>query len=153
MADKKYHVSLTPEQRNQAEIVAHSYKHSARERTRAKVLLLADSNRPEGRCSDAIICQETGACTMTVANIRHRFSENGLETALYRAPQLNRKARVIDGDAEAFLVATVCGAPPEGHQRWSLTLLQGRLIEEGYVDSVSHETVRQTLKKTNLSRG
>jgi Homeodomain-like domain len=76
-----------------------------------------------------------------------------LEAALYRKEQSTRKARVLDGEAEAFLIATVCSAPPEGYKRWSLSLLQGRLIAGDYVDSVSHETVRQTLKKMNLSPG
>ena len=153
MSAKKYHVALTPEQRHKAEIVARSYKHSARERTRACVLLLADTNQSEGGATDEAICQQAGVCSVTVSQIRQRFAENGLDAALYRAEQKNRKPRVLDGNAEAFLVATVCGAPPEGFKRWGLTLLQHRLIEPGYTDAVSHETVRQTLKKMNLSPG
>ena len=153
MPAKKYHVTLTEEQRNKAEIVARSYKHSARERNRARVLLLADTSQPNGGGSDEAICQQAGVCSLTVSQIRQHFAENGLDAALYRAAQKNRKARVLDGSAEAFLVATVCGAPPEGFQRWSLTLLQNRLIEAGYINAVSHETVRQTLKKMNLSPG
>jgi hypothetical protein len=70
-----------------------------------------------------------------------------------RKEQTKRKARVLDGAAEAFLVATVCSAPPQGQKRWSLSLLQERLVALDYVESVSHETVRQTLKKMNLSPG
>jgi hypothetical protein len=153
MPAKKYHVTLTGEQRHKAEIVARSYKHSARERSRARVLLLADTNQTDGACQDAAICEQIGLCALTVSQIRQRFAEKGLDAALYRAEQKNRKARVLDGNAEAFLVATVCGAPPEGYKRWGLTLLQNRLIEAGYTDAVSHETVRQTLKKMNLSPG
>ena len=153
MPAKKYHVTLTDEQRQKAGIVARSYKHSARERVRARVLLLADTSQFNGSCPDAVICEQTDLCALTVSQIRQRFTEKGLDAALYRAAQKNRKARVLDGNAEAFLVATVCGASPEGFKRWGLTLLQNRLIEAGYTDAVSRETVRQTLKKMRSSPG
>lgn len=153
MPTKKHHVTLSEEQRNKVEIVARSYKHSERERKRARILLLADANRTEGAQKDAQIEQEVGVCNATVEQVRRRFCEGGLEAALYRKEQRHRKARVLDGEAEAFLIATVCSAPPDGHKRWSLSLLQGRLIAQDYVDNVSHETVRQTLKKMNLSPG
>jgi hypothetical protein len=85
--------------------------------------------------------------------VRRRFACQGLEAALYHKPQENRKLRARDGGAEAHLIALVCGAPPQGHKRWSLHLLKDTLIQRGYTDTVSHETVRQTLKKTNLSLG
>lgn len=113
MPAKKYHVTLTDQQRQKAEIVARSYKHSARERNRARVLLLADTNQTDGACRDAVICEQTGLCALTVSQIRQRFTQNGLDAALYRAEQKNRKPRVLDGNAEAFLVATVCGARPK----------------------------------------
>ena len=153
MPAKIHHVTLSEEQRNKAEIVARSYKHSDRERKRAKILLLADTNRTEGVCKDAFIEQQVGVSNATVEQVRRRFCEAGLEAALYRKEQQRRKARVLDGEAEAFLIATVCSAPPDGYKRWSLSLLQERLISAEYVDSVSHETVRQTMKKMNLSPG
>jgi Homeodomain-like domain len=153
MPAKKHHVTLSEEQQKKAQVVARSYKHSDRERKRAKILLLADANRAEGAEKDAVIEQQVGVCNATVEQVRRRFAEGGLEAALYRKEQSTRKARVLDGEAEAFLIATVCSAPPEGYKRWSLSLLQGRLIAGDYVDSVSHETVRQTLKKMNLSPG
>ena len=153
MPAKKHCVTLSEEQRNQAEIVARSYKHSDRERKRARILLLADSHREAGACSDACIEEQVGVCNATVEQVRRRFCQNGLDAALFRKVQTTRKARVLDGQAEAFLVATVCAAPPEGHKRWSLSLLQERLIASDYVDSVSHETVRQTLKKMNSNPG
>ena len=153
MPAKKHHITLTEEQRQKVEIVARSYKHSDRERKRAKILLLADPNRAEGTCLDKEIEQQVGVCHATVAQVRRRFCEGGLEAALSHKEQAKRKARVLDGAAEAFLIATVCSAPPDGRKRWSLTLLQERLIAQDYVDSVSHETVRQTLKKMNLSPG
>lgn len=152
MSAKKHIVTLTPQQREQLEIVARSYKHSARERTRARILLLADTHQPTGSLADAAISEQTGACTLTVWRVRQRFAAHSCD-AVTRKEQQTRKARVLDGRAEAFLVATTCSAPPDGQKRWSLHLLQDKVIQAGYCPSVSHETIRQTLKKMNLNPG
>ncbi len=149
MPAKKHHVSLTPEQREQTEIVARSYKHSERERKRARILLLADSQRPEGASKDAAIVAQVNVSLIMVQQVRRRFAVEGLTIALHHKEQQNRKARCLDGAAEAFLVATVCGAPPEGRKCWSLHLLSNHIVQQGYAGSVSHETIRQTLKKTS----
>ena len=153
MPARKYDVALSEEQRQKVDIVARSYKHSERERKRAKILLLSDTNRAEGGLHDAAICQQVKVCDVTVGQVKRRFTQEGLEAALGHREQPRRKARVLDGEAEAFLIATVCGAPPTGQKRWTLHLLADRLVQQGYVDAVSHETVRQTLKKTNSSPG
>lgn len=153
MPAKKHHVALTQEQREQVEIVARSNKRSIRERQRARILLLADTNQAEGGWDDARICQQVSACLLTVQRVRKRFSAGGVLAALEHHEQQNRKARLLDGAAEAFLVATTCNAPPEGQKRWSLHLLADKMIAAGYCESVSHETIRQTLKKTNSSPG
>ena len=153
MPARKYDVALSEEQRKQVEIVARSYKRSERERKRAKILLLSDINRAEGGLLDAEICEQIQVCAVTVEQVRRRFAQKGLEAALYRRQQANRKARKLDGRAEAFLIATTCSAPPVGRKRWTLSLLQKGLIEAGYTEGVSHETVRQTLKKMNSSPG
>jgi len=153
MPAKKHHVTLTPEQRQHCEVVARSYKHSDRERKRARILLLADTQRAEGGLPDDAICHQAHACLLTVERVRRRFVVGGLSAALTHTEQQNRKARVLDGAAEAFLIATVCSAPPDGQKRWSLVMLRDHLIAADYVDEVSHETVRQTLKKTNLNPG
>jgi transposase len=153
MPAKLHHVILTPEQRQKAEIIARSYKHSDRERKRARILLLADTSSEEGGCTDAQVSQQVGVSTVMVEQVRRRFASGGLEAALFHQEQKNRKPRALDGEAEAFLIATVCSAPPEGRARWSLHLLADKLVAEGYAEGVSHETVRQTLKKMNLSLG
>ena len=153
MPAKKYIVSLEAEQRAQLTKISHSYKHSSRERSRARILLAADSRQPSNGLDDATIAQQVGVSSPTVERVRRRFVEAGVEAALYHKAQAQRKARVLDGVAEAHLIALVCGTPPEGTKRWTLHLLQDRLIAGGYAESVSHETVRQTLKKMNLSRG
>jgi transposase len=153
MPARKYIVALSEEQRQQVEIVARSYKHSERERKRAKILLLCDINREDGGLRDAAICEQLDVCDATVGKVKRRFTQDGVQAAVYRREQAKRKARVLDGEAEAFLIATVCSAPPTGQKRWTLHLLADRLIQQGYVDAVSHETVRQTLKKMNSSPG
>ncbi len=152
MSAKKHIVTLTPEQRTQLQSLTHNYKHTDRERTRARILLLADTNGESGGLSDAAICAQVGVCSLTVWRIRQGFTERAC-TTVTRKEQVNRKARLLDGTAEAFLVATTCSAPPEGQKRWSLHLLQDKMIQAGYCESVSHETIRQTLKKMNLNPG
>ena len=153
MSAKKYAVTLTPEQRERIESVARSYQHSERERRRARILLLADTSQATGGITDEAIRTQVPVCQATVEQIRRRFAQDGLDAALFRKVQTQRKARVLDGRAEAFLIATVCSAPPDGQARWSLHLLQDQVVQAGYCESVSHETVRQTLKKTNLNPG
>jgi transposase len=153
MPAKKHHVQLTPEERQRVEKVARSYKHSERERKHARILLLSDTHHPDGGLKDDTIAREVKVCLFSVQAVRRRFAQAGLDAALFRKVQSHRKARVLDGVAEAFLIASVCGAPPEGQKRWSLHLLKDRLIQQGYTHSVSHETVRQTLKKMNLNPG
>ena len=153
MPAKKYVVTLSDQQRQELERIAASNKRSLRERTRARILLLADTAGPEGGRKDTDISKTVHSCVLTVGRIRRRFCQEGQEAAFKHKPQQNRKRRILDGEAEAHLIALTCSTPPEGHKRWSLHLLQNRLIEERIVDTVSHETVRQTLKKTSLNPG
>jgi len=153
MPARKYDVALSEEQRKQVEIVARSYRHSERERKRARILLLTDTHREDGGLLDAQICQQLKVSDVTVGMVRRRFVQKGLGAAIYRGEQAHRKARKLDGKAEAFLIATTCSAPPSGQKRWTLALLQKGLIEAGYTDAVSRETIRQTLKKMNSNPG
>lgn len=150
---KQYHVTLTPAERGRLQQVSTARQSSQRQRTRARILLLADATQPDGAAPDAVISQKARTSPATVGRVRRRFATAGLEAALSHRPQENRKEPALDGAAEAHLVALVCGAPPDGQQRWTLHLLQETLIERGYTDTVSHETVRQRLKKMNLSLG
>lgn len=153
MPAKKYHVALSEEQRHTLEVLARSNKRSSRERNRAKILLLADTHQEQGSQNDQDIAAKLGVCSLTVQLVRRRFAQGDIHTAVFRKEQAHRKARKLDGNAEAFLIATVCGAPPTGWGRWSLHLLADTVVQAGYSESISHETIRQTLKKTNLSPG
>jgi hypothetical protein len=150
---KRHHVTLTAADRDRLQQVLKARQSSPRQRTRARILLLADTTQSDGATPDAVISQRARTSPATVERVRRRFATDGLEAALAHRPQLHRKEPVLDGEAEAHLVALVCGAPPDGQQRWTLHLLQETLIERGYTDTVSHETVRQRLKKMNLSLG
>ena len=138
---------MTKAERLELERAARSNKRSVRERQRARILL-ATANGADA----ASIARAVGVHLNTVANARRRFVIEGTKP-VRRAEQKRRKARRLDGHAEAHLVALTCSAPPEDRKRWSLHLLAGKLIEAEVVDYVSHETVRQTLKKISSSRG
>ncbi len=153
MSAKKYCVSLTEAEREELRRLSKSQRHSERERKRARILLLADQAKENGADKDAAIAQQVQVAPLTVTRTRQRFAERGLLKSLAHKQQDTRKPRVLDGEAEAFLVALTCGAPPEGQTRWSLRLLKNALIEQQIVDAIGQETVRQTLKKTRLNRG
>jgi transposase len=116
-------------------------------------LLLADQSEGGPAKSDPEIIDALGCGRATVERIRKQFVEEGLEETLQPKPSMRVYERRLDGKAEAHLVAIACGAPPEGRSRWTLRLLGDRLVALGHVESVAHETVRRTLKKTNLSLG
>jgi transposase len=141
---KKYIVSLTPEERHHLEQLLAKGKAAARALAHAHVLLHADRAAGE---TDAEIAETFGLGVRTVERVRQRFVEEGLEAALTPKPS-PRLPRKVDGDAEAHLVALACSDPPAGRRRWTLRLLAGRLVELDLVASISHERVRQVLKKT-----
>ena len=147
MSAKKYHVSLTQTERDELVRLSKSQRHSERERKRARILLLADDAKEGGPHKDAVIAQQVKVASLAVNRIRQRFAERGLHKSLAHKEQKTRKVRVLDAEAEAFLVATTCSVPPEGYTRWSLRLLKDALIEQQIVDTIGKETVRQTLKK------
>lgn len=148
MRSKKYPVELTADERLAVERVGRSGRRSARERLHARILL-----RTAGGERDAAIAQVLRTSVATVGRVRQRCTEAGWKAAVFRRPQAHHKVRKLDGAGEAQLIALACGAPPEGYRRWSLALLQKRLIELQIVDTISDETVRQTLKKTHSSHG
>src|SRR5436309_13854592 len=103
--------------------------------------------------TNADIAAAYDVSTKKVEQLKKRFVEEGCEAALYRKPVTNAHRRKITGDEEAHLIALYCSQAPEGHERWTLRMLADKMVELDIVDSVSHETIRRTLKKTNLSRG
>ena len=145
---KKYRVTLTAEEVTLLEDVLSKGKHSAQKRNRAQALLLSHNGYIDREISEA-----TGLTRQGIELVRKRFVEEGLELTLNGRKKRSR-GRALDGRADAYLVALVCSEKPAGHARWTLRLLRDTLVADlDYLGSVSHETVRQTLKKTNLNLG
>jgi hypothetical protein len=149
---KKYIVRLTPDERDQLLQMIRGGRAAARALLPARILLKADTSPESAAWSDEIIGAALEVPATTVARGRQRFVEQGLETALRPQPTMRQYTRKLDGAAEAHLIALACGPAPEGRAQWTLRLLADQLMELEQVGSVSHETVRRTLKKTNYSR-
>lgn len=150
----KFHrVTLTDTEIKILEGITRKGKRSALIVRNAYILLNADEGVKGKGQKDADIAGLLGITTRTLENIRKKFVLDGFEAALYGKKSERPYTRKIDGDTEAHLVALSCSAPPKGYARWSLRLLADRMVELEYADSISHETVRTVLKKTNLSRG
>ena len=146
---KKYIVRLTPDEQMQLSQLIRSGKAAARARLHARILLKADSGHAAASGSDEAIAEALEVHATTVARVRQRFVEEGLEAALRPQPSRRHYERKLDGEAEAHLLA--CGPAPGGRAQWTLRLLANKLVELQHVPSVSHETVRRTLPKTSGS--
>lgn len=153
MPKKKHHIRLSAQERIELETIVRKGKSSALRQSHARILLHADVNAPDGGKSDSEVARCTGVSVRTVEEVRRICVEHGLENALVRKEPDRGYVRKLDGKAEAKLIAMSCGQAPEGHARWTLRLLASRLVELEIVDSISHEAVCQTLKKTNSNLG
>jgi transposase len=145
----KHEVALSEEQRHALHQLISKGKAPARKLAHARVLLKIDRNAPGPRWSDEQVAEAFEMSRYTVMRIRERFATNGLDDALTHRPHTQTRARTLDGEQEAHLIALSCSPSPEGQARWTLRLLANRMVELGYVEQVSYETVRRTLKKTN----
>jgi transposase len=151
---KKYKVTLTTDERQSLHDLIAAGKAAALKLAHARILLKADA-APEGPAwTDERIAEAVEVNLTTVERVRQRFVEEGLEAALVRKKQVRpSRERKLDGEGEARLIALACSEPPQGRSAWTLQLLADKLVELHVVDSISDETVRQVLKKTNSSRG
>jgi len=151
---KKYIVRLSREERFTLKKLLISGRGSGRMFTRVRILLKADQSDEGSAWSDEKISESFDVTVQTIERVRKQLVEEGLEAVLSRHPYTQKLSRKkIDGDVEAHLIALCCSDPPKGRVRWTLRLLADKVVELGYVDSISYEAVRQTLKKTNLSLG
>ena len=148
-----FRVFLDDEQRAHLRTLVGSGRAPARMLTRARILLKADQGEGGPGWSDAAIAGALDLHPATVQRVRRQFAETGLGPTLERKRPDRVYERRLDGRQEAHLVALACGEPPAGQARWSLRLLADELVRLEVVETVSHETVRRTLKKTNSSRG
>jgi hypothetical protein len=151
--EKRYRVTLTEDERQELQSMVSVGKAAARKLVRARILLLADQADGGPAKADPDVAAALGCGRATIDRVRKQFVEEGMDATLTPKPTTRIYQRRLDGKAEAHLVALACGAPPEGRARWTLRLLADRMVGLGYVESVCHEAVRQTLKKMNSSLG
>jgi transposase len=147
---KKYIVELTSEQREELSHMISTGKASARELTHARILLKADQGPHGPNWSDTQIQEALEVSAATVQRVRKRCAQDGVQEAILPQNAQRVRRRRLDGTQEAYLIALACSAPPEGSVRWTLRLLANTLVELGYVETVSHETVRQVLLTNEL---
>lgn len=150
---KKYLVTLTTDERDQLTALIAAGKAAAQKLTHARILLKADRADGGPAWTDERIAEAVEVSTATVERVRQRFVEEGAEAALIRKTQDKpSRERVLDGTAEAKLIALACSPPPDERARWTLRMLADKLVELEVVGAICAETVRRTLKKTSSSR-
>ena len=153
IAVKKYVVKLSGEERERLEALIHAGKSSARMLTRARILLKADVSEAGEGWSDSAISAALDTSVNNVARTRQQLVEEGFEATLSRKYNPNSAwPRIFDGAAEAKLIALACSPAPEGFARWSLRLLEEKVVELNIVAKASDNTIGRTLKKTFLNR-
>ena len=153
MRQSKFAVCLSEVERAQLRTLIGSGVAAARMLTHARILLKTNQGEGGPAWTDAAIADALEVHEATVARVRRAYVEDGLAAALERKAPDRVYPRVLDGRAEAHLVALTCGTPPEGRERWTLRLLADELVRLEVVETVSHEAVRQTLKQTISSPG
>jgi transposase len=144
---KKYIVRLTDEERNILRSVVKKLKGSSQKVRRAQMLLKADADGP--KWSDRQISEAFSCRIKTVENVRQKFVTEGFDASLNRKKrETPPRAKLLDGEQEARLIALRLSKPPKGYANWSLRLVAEKAVELEIVESISYETVRRTLKKT-----
>jgi transposase len=149
----RYKVTLTENERQQLKAILSKGKHSSLQFRNACILLNCDEGDEANKSPNDVIAQILHINAKTVERLKQRFVEEGFEACMDRKPYPEVKDIKTDGEFEAHLVAISCSQAPAGYARWSLRMLADKMIELKYAESVSHETVRQVLKKTKLNPG
>ena len=150
---KKYVVRLNGEEREQLETVIRKGKSPAQRLLKARILLKADVSDAGQGWSDNAIIEALETSASMVYRVRKHLVEEGLEAVLSRKPRAAPAvARIFDGEKEAKLIALACSKPPKGRARWTLRLLESKVVELGIVERASDSTIGRTLKKTVSSR-
>ena len=153
IAVKKYVVKLSAEERQLLEAMVRAGKGSARILTRARILLKADVSEAGDGWSDSAISAALDTSVNNIARTRQQLVEEGFEATLKRKFNPNSaRPRIFDGAAEAKLIALACSPAPDGFARWTLRLLEEKVVELAIVDKASDNTIGRTLKKTRSSR-
>ncbi len=146
---------MTKDERDELQTIIKTGKRKAQTIRNALILLNCDESDLGSKHKGRSISEILHIGNRTIDRIKKVFVEEGFDIALYGKPPSGERhyKRLIDGDSEAHLIALSCGEPPEGCARWSLRLLADKMVELKYLEEVSHETIRRTLKKMNLNLG
>lgn len=150
---KQHVVVLSPEERARLRALLRRDATTAMQQRRARILLAAESRAGYAAQTDVAVATAVGVDARTVARVRAEFTRFGVERALHGRPRVFPPRRMLSSAQEAQVVTVACSSPPPGQARWTLRLLAARLVEREVIPEISHETVRQTLKKTASSRG
>jgi hypothetical protein len=148
---KKYIVELTTEERSQLQKIIDADRMAAHKRRHARMLLKADQGKHGLAWSDVQIAEAFDVKALAVARLRQRLVERGFDQALEHGNRGSYRAKALDGEAEAHVIALACGDPPAGRNRWTLRLLADQAVALGITPSCSKSSLQRTLKKTNLS--
>lgn len=149
----RYTIKLTKSEVEELEAIVSKGSHTTQTYRAAYILLNTDEGEYSHKVTNEHICEVLRIGMRTIDRIKRRFVEEGLEATLERRPVNRTYESKVDGDLEAKLVSLCCSNPPKGHSRWSLRLLADRMVELEYIDTISHVTVGNILKKTNLNLG
>jgi hypothetical protein len=151
---KKFIVTLTEEERDFLIRLTSKGKHRSQKILNALTLLACDEGEHQPRRSkNEDIARVLNTSMRKIDRVKKRFVVDGLDCALHGKKGSRVYAKKADGDFEAHLIALSCSDPPEGFTRWTLRLLADKVVKLEYIDSISHETIRRVLKKTNLNLG
>jgi Homeodomain-like domain len=152
MAKRRYVIKLTAEERKQLEELIRKGKSSAKQQLKARILLQADESPAGAKWSDAQISEALGTYPVMCARVRRQWVEGGVGAVLSRKQRTTPPVpRIFDGEKEAKLIALACSKPPEGHAKWTLRLLENKVVELNIVDRASDNTIGRILKKTSSS--
>jgi len=145
----KYKVTLTEGEREQLSAIISKGSHTAQQYRNAYILLNCDESGFGEKIINEDVSRVLKVSMRMIDRVKQRFIEEGFEACLERKAVIKTKAKKIDGEVEARLIALSCSKAPDGFSKWSLRLLADKMVELKYVDDISYETVRRTLKKTN----
>jgi hypothetical protein len=149
----RYTIKLTKQEVEELKGIINKGSHTSQTFRAAYILLNCDKGKYSDKVTNEQISKVLKIGMRTIDRVKKKFIEAGLEGVLERSPTTRVYDTVVDGEVEAKLITLCCSEPPKGYAKWSLRLLADRMVKLNYVDSISYETVRGVLKKTNLSPG
>ena len=146
----RYRIKLTKEERDELSAITKKGKHESVKVLNALILLNCDEGKHhKERYTTEVISEILNVSPRKIERLKKKLVEEGFDSVLKRRPTSRKYDRKVDGDLEAYIIATCCSEPPKGYAKWSLRLLADKIIELEYVESISHETIRKVLKKRN----